>query len=295
VPVRPVRPLELRGKLFRASHVISAGLLTRSQLRSSAWRRVFPDVWACASLPLTHRLRALAAARLLLPGAVVSGRSAAVLWEAPLADEGDDVEVTVPPSFRGGSIPGIRLRRRALPDHDVVVRQGTRVTGRIRTALDLAEIRPLDDAVIAVDAFLVATRRPVGEVRAAAATGTGRHCRHVRRVLALADGLAGSPQETRLRLLLGRSDVPTPVAQHRVLEDGQFLARVDFAWPEHRLALEYEGTWHGAPQQVPEDRERLNRLFAAGWRVIFVTKDDLRRPERLLSRIRAGLSAPTFA
>jgi len=141
VPVRPIRPPELRGKLFRASQVISAGLLTRSQLRSSAWRRVFPDVWACASLPLTHQLRALAAARLLLPDAVVSGRSAAVLWEAPLAETDDDVELTVPPSFRGGSIPGIRLRRRILADHDVVVRQGTRVTERIRTALDLAETK----------------------------------------------------------------------------------------------------------------------------------------------------------
>jgi very-short-patch-repair endonuclease len=86
-----------------------------------------------------------------------------------------------------------------------------------------------------------------------------------------------------------------PVAQHAVRDRGQFVARVDFAWPDHRLALEYEGTWHGAPQQVPEDRERLNRLFTAGWRVIFVTKEDLRRPERLLVRIWAALSAPTSA
>ena len=106
---------------------------------------------------------------------------------------------------------------------------------------------------------------------------------------------AGSPQETRLRLLLGRSGLPRPVAQHEVRDARGFVARVDFAWPEHRLALEYEGEWHGAPQQVPADRERLNRLFVAGWRVIFVTKADLRRPERLLARIRAALPPPTFA
>jgi len=74
-----------------------------------------------------------------------------------------------------------------------------------------------------------------------------------------------------------------PVAQFEVRDVGGFAGRVDLAWPQHRLALEYEGTWHGAPQRVPEDRERLNRLFAAGWRVIFVTKTDLRRPERLLA------------
>jgi hypothetical protein len=50
----------------------------------------------------------------------------------------------------------------------------------------------------------------VTEMRTAAASLTGRNCRPVRRVLALADGLAGSPQETRLRLLLGRTGVPAP-------------------------------------------------------------------------------------
>jgi len=275
--------------------VIRAGLLTRSQLRSRAWLRVFPDVWACASLPLTHELRARAAARLLLPDSVVSGRSAAVLWGAQLAETDDDVELTVSPGFRGGSVPGIRLRRRVLADHDLVVRSGTRVTGRIRTALDLAALHPVDEAVVAVDAFLVATRTPVEEVRTAAASMTGRNCRHVRRVLDLADGLAESPQETRLRLLLGRSGIPRPVAQFGVREGRRFLGRVDFAWPGHKLALEYEGEWHGAPQQVVPDRERLNRLFSAGWRIIFVTKEDLRRPERLLARIRAALAASTFA
>jgi hypothetical protein len=281
--------------VFRGSHVLRAGLLTPAQLRSSAWQRLFPDIWACSSVALTHELRALAAARLLLPGAVVSGRSAGVLWDAPLADADDPVDLTVPPGFRGGVIPGIRLQRRSLPDEHVVVRRGARVTSRIRTALDLAAVRPVDEAVVAVDAFLVATRTSLEEVRTAAASLTGRNCRHVRRVLELADGLAGSPQETRLRLLLGRSGIPLPTAQFSVFEAGRFLARVDFAWPEHKLALEYEGTWHGAPQQVPEDRERLNRLFAAGWRVIFVTKDDLRRPERLLARIRAALTPSTFA
>ncbi|MGY1617587.1 endonuclease domain-containing protein [Geodermatophilus sp. SYSU D00691] len=295
MPPAPTRPPELRGKVFRASHVVRAGLLTRSHLGSTAWQRVFPDVWACSSLRLTHGLRVMAATCLLLPGAAASGASAATIWGARLAEADDDVDLTVPPGFRGGVVPGVRLRRRALGDDEVTVHRGIRVTTRIRTALDLAAIRPPDEAVVAVDAFLVATRTPVDDVRAAAARASGRDCRYVRRTLARADGLAQSPQETRLRLLLGRTDLPEPVAQHRVRDASGFAGRVDFAWPEHKLALEYEGEWHGAPQQVPEDRERLNRIFAAGWRVIFVTKRDLRRPERLLARIRAALAAPTFA
>ena len=38
------------------------------------------------------------------------------------------------------------------------------------------------------------------------------------------------------------------------------------------------------------DRARLNRLTAAGWRVVFVTAEDLREPERLLARITAVLA-----
>ncbi|WP_091537431.1 endonuclease domain-containing protein [Modestobacter sp. DSM 44400] len=68
------------------------------------------------------------------------------------------------------------------------------------------------------------------------------------------------------------------------------MARVDFAWPEHRLAVAYDGLWHGEPGQFAADRERLNRLLAAGWRVLFVTAADLRTPDRLIARIAAELT-----
>ena len=68
------------------------------------------------------------------------------------------------------------------------------------------------------------------------------------------------------------------------------VARVDFGWPEQRVAVEYEGRWHGEPQQVARDRARLNRLTAAGWRVVFVTAEDLREPARVIARIAAALA-----
>jgi hypothetical protein len=79
-----------------------------------------------------------------------------------------------------------------------------------------------------------------------------------RRACALADGRAESPQETRLRLLVGRSELPEPIAQFRVLDRGRFVARVDIAWPEHRVALEYDGLWPGDPRQFAADRARHN-------------------------------------
>jgi very-short-patch-repair endonuclease len=107
----------------------------------------------------------------------------------------------------------------------------------------------------------------------------------------LADGLAESPRETRLRLLLHRSALPSPVPQHTVRNGRRFVARVDFAWPELRLALEYDGVWHGEPGQFGRDRHRLNQLTDVGWMVIFVTAADLRRPDRLLARIERALAS----
>jgi very-short-patch-repair endonuclease len=70
-----------------------------------------------------------------------------------------------------------------------------------------------------------------------------------------------------------------------------FVARVDFAWPEAKVAVEYEGRWHGeSPQQVAADRRRLNRLTAAGWTVVFVTAADLHRPDEVIRRIAAALA-----
>jgi very-short-patch-repair endonuclease len=108
---------------------------------------------------------------------------------------------------------------------------------------------------------------------------------------ALADGLAGSPQETRLRLLICRSGLPTPVAQHRVLVHGREIARVDFAWPDRKVAVEYDGLWHAEPGQFAKDRGRLNRLREAGWTVVFVTAADMHRPTELIARIAAALAA----
>jgi len=67
VPVAPRRPAELQQRVFRGSTVVAAGILTPREPRSSAWQRIFRDVYACAEVAVTHELRAVAAAELLVP------------------------------------------------------------------------------------------------------------------------------------------------------------------------------------------------------------------------------------
>jgi very-short-patch-repair endonuclease len=288
VPVTAHVPPRLRGKAFRGSRAVAQGILTPNQLRSPAWRPLFRDVYVDATVDVTHRLRAEAAAHLLVPDAVVSGRSAAVLWGVDLAASGDDVELTVPPGTHARRHPGVRVRRARLDPGDIERRGGTRLTAPVPTAVRVASVLEGDDAVIAVDRLVVAGVVDLAALRARAAE-PGAASARVRLACARADGLAESPQETRLRLLMHRGRLPKPVAQYEVRDGGRFVARVDFAWPALKVAVEYDGRWHAAEDQFAKDRRRLNRLREAGWVVVFVTAADLHEPLRLLATIRTAL------
>ena len=59
---------------------------------------------------------------------------------------------------------------------------------------------------------------------------------------------------------------------------GRFVARVDLALPDSRLALEHDGrAVHDRADAFVSDRRRQNALVAAGWTVLRFTAEDLRR------------------
>lgn len=140
-----------------------------------------------------------------------------------------------------------------------------------------------------MDQFVASGIVDLAPVSAFATGLRGPGSARARAVCGLADGLAQSPQETRLRLLIHRSGLPHPVAHFRVVDGDRFIARVDFAWPDRRLALEYDGLWHAENAQFAKDRRRLNRLREAGWTVVFVTAADLHRPLELIASLAAVL------
>jgi very-short-patch-repair endonuclease len=215
-----------------------------------------------------------------------------VLWGVELAGPADDVEVTMPPPAHPRRLAGLRVRRAVIPPDHHWRRLDIPVTTAAATAVRLAGCLPGDDAVIAVDQMVAAGVVDLRSLRVLAAAGRGPGSARARAVCALAHGLAGSPQETRLRLLIHRSGLPSPVAQYRVSDrHGAFVGRVDFAWPDRKVAVEYDGLWHADERQFAKDRRRLNRLREAGWTVVFVTAADLHRPLELIARIASALTA----
>ena len=283
-------PDHLLHQPFRGADAVARGLLTPRQLRGASWRQLFPGVYVHEDVDVTHALRAIAAGALVLPDAVVTGASAAALWDVPLAGPDDDVELTRWPGEHPVRVAGLRVRRADMEERTVVRRRGVLVTTPEATAVRVAGALPPDAAVAAVDQLVHIARADLDEVRWLARIADGPNRRRAQTACALADGLAESPKETGLRLLLHRSPLPRPVAQHSVRQHGRFVARVDFGWPAQRLAVEYDGLWHRDPRQFIDDRQRLNRLTAAGWRVLFVTTADLARPGQVIARLSAALA-----
>jgi very-short-patch-repair endonuclease len=291
----PCKPDALRGRVFRRTDVLSRGLLTEDALRSSAWRRLFRGIYADAELPDSYGLRIRGASLFLPPSAAFSGRSAAYLHGATeLVDAHSLVDVTMPSPRRQGPVTGLRIHQVPLPSSDVCALNAQRTTTGLRTALDIARREPLTEAVTALDVLLARAVVGKGELREAAQADTARGARRVQQAVLLADPRAESQPESRLRVLLALAGLIAQPQYPVRNQDGTVVARVDLAFPDHRLAIEYDGAWHGDRRQFAKDRQRLNRLVAAGWTVIHVTAADLRDPGELVARIRALLSRPSF-
>ena len=275
-----------------APAAVSVAELRYAGVDAAAIRRA---VRASELLPLwhgTHLTRAGAldqrarwqATVALAPGCVLCGASAARLWEIEVPAEWPD-EVAVPPSVTQlRSRTGLVVRARTIGPEEQTRVRGLPVTTLARLVVDVAADRSAADAQWVVDQALRRGLRPGEVVTRRGQRGAAR----VRRLLAAGEPLSESPLESALRIQL--ADLGRPVAQHVVRDNGRFVARLDLAWPAHRVAVEADGLrWHELPEPLLRDRVRQNALTAAGWQVLRGTWPDAHRPEALRAALAAVL------
>ena len=202
--------------------------------------------------------------------------SAALLLGAYCAPRSDTpAEVTVPGDLRAH--PGLVVHRDRLRDDEVIALRGVVCTTPLRTAFDLARGPVRDEAVVAVDGL--ANRHRFHPDRLLDLHARDRGHRGVARVpgvVALASPYAGSPMETRLRLLIIKAGLPPPCVQC-VVQDPETRTAfwLDLAWPELMIGIEYEGAPHTEPGRVLRDIARHTRLVDLGWRIYRYTKREL--------------------
>jgi hypothetical protein len=287
-----LKSLGLHG-VFVGAHAVSEGALTQRQLKDGPYLRVLRGVYADPSMPRDHLLRCRAAALLLPEGAALGGRSAAAALGGPAPDFADPVTVVLPKNVQWRGPSGIRVHRAALPSTDrFLADDAMPCTVARRTAWDVAALETTTTAVGVLDAMLHAGLLDVADLQALVREGAGRwRSKRVRRAVELVDGRSESPPESWVRVACELAGLPSPVPQFDVVDDGVWLGRVDLAWPEQKVIVEYEGAYHFDGVQIARDDVRIARLVAAGWRVIRVAAHDLRDMDGVVRRIAQELGA----
>ncbi len=96
--------------------------------------------------------------------------------------------------------------------------------------------------------------------------------------------------ETRLLQMLRQNGLPDPVPQYEIYLGTRFVARVDFAYPDWRVAIEYESYQeHTGKAALIRDNPRRNAIISAQWKPIGVTPEDVRTGgQRVCAEIRAN-------
>lgn len=263
------------------------------RLQRGTWVRADQNVYRLSGAPITWEQQLLAPILSARPVAsvAVSHLAAAALHGIPGYGRGT-LELTAPRPFNLRR-PGIKIHSSNDLDRCRVVQVGgLPVTDVSRTILDLG--RTVGDARV-LRAIEWGRRHDLTDWPRMIST-LARHARRgrsgirrLRRVIvanAHRDEISDSDFELLVLALLLEHGLPEPVMHHRVYHQGRFVAEVDFAYPDRKLALEADGDVHLQADVRERDVPRQNDLVLAGWTVLRVTYEGYRRrPERLVADV----------
>ena len=226
------------------------------------------------------------------PDVVVSHRSAAWLWGAPVPGNGP-VELVTTREHQRTTVDGFVIHRLRDPRAvRGVPRRGLATTTPLRTLLDLGASMPMG-VLPALEHFVRSAHVTVPSVRSSLARERRKGRRGVAALHAALGELAGrgvvtdSELETAMRSLFRSAGCQGWVFHERV---GGY--EVDFCFPAERVVVEVDGwAFHGAQRDRWErDCERDLALAALGWLVVRLTwRMVTRQPASAIARLRAAL------
>ena len=277
------------------TRALRAGTIVR--IRQGAY--CLAPVWATAERVERHRLLTQAVVRRYDDQVARSHVSAVIAqggpdWGLPL----DQVHLT--------SLAGIGERTQAkIVHHRGALRVGDLrrddrgwITTPARSALDTAALVPRDPAVCVLDWVQqreLATR--VELEQGVAAMRAWPDTLNLKRKVDLSCGRCESVGETRTHLLCHDQHLPDPVPQFEIFHpSGRLAGRTDFAWPERRAMMEFDGIakylkFRREGETIEEcvlrekAREDLLRRLT-GWTLIRIVWADLARPVATARMIR---------
>ena len=276
----PHRNGALAGLAARQHHVVDRGELralgfddgaVSRRVAAGFLTRLYPAVFVVGPV-LTREGRFLGAVKACGEGAVLSHRSAAILWDLHKSASAR-IDVTVPFTSGVRSTKRIRVHRARRPI-ETTTRDGIPVTTVARTLADLAEVverRPLEKALEQAERLGLLDVRAIDAVADAQPGRRGPAL--VRRLVRAhaTHGMTRSALEDAFLALCDRHGIPRPAVNARV--EGM---EVDCVWPQARLVIELDSWhWHGNRRAFRGDRTKSRRLTLLGWTVVRITDDEL--------------------
>ncbi|MGN7250004.1 hypothetical protein [Arthrobacter sp. SAFR-023] len=168
-------------------------------------------------------------------------------------------------------------------DDEIVCVDGLMVTSRLRTWLDVARKMSVEELTVVAD-HLLRLPRPEFEARdephstpERLADMLDRHkgtpgIRKARLALELTRVGSDSAPETRLRLALEFAGLPEPQLNVRTELCSGVVRQPDMGYPEHRVAVEYEGDGHSEAEQIVRDIAREEDYGRGGWLLVRISK-----------------------
>jgi hypothetical protein len=220
------------------------------------------------------------------PQSVVTGPTAAFL-HGLTALPPTPVHLALPYETHKSKRAGVVIHNGADLQRDREERHGLPVLCLERVVSDLVCKAEPPDALALLDEVLA---RALEEVRPAVRRALRRRLqqrpdprgtRIGSRLVDLATGRAESPAESWLLWRVVDLGFPVPKVNVPVRDlDGRERYRIDLAWPELRIAIEYNG-YAAHLGRENEDAARISDLERRGWIVIVVDAGDLARTTRL--------------
>lgn len=269
------------------------GRLARGALVS-----VYPGILIPACQPITLNVLT-EAARLVDPDAIVVGEGARLLGWAAREASAAGVDVAVPSPLvlatarrpRGSS--HLDFVRRKIPESFVVDRGEVRFTAPEFTAVDLIPERGADvvDEVLRLAGARSAVSLALMWQALEATPHRGGNIAR-RRVLHSSRGQPWSEAERMLHGHLRRWGITGWEANHHVHLGGHHWF-LDVAFPKERVGLEFDSLdFHLGAEAFERDREKLNELEAAGWRMLQITWKLMQEPRRVKRWLQSILPTP---
>ena len=318
-----LRALIDRHGVFTRKEALALGYHDRAialLVRNGDWVRVrrgayiIADGWSGLGANGRYAVLSRAVLRQANTEVVLSHLSAANEYGAPLWDcDLSTVHVTRPDRRAGRAEAGVAQHRGVIApidgtrdgagEGDVQVRNGVPVMSATRTALELTTLLDVEHALVEIDYLLHqghTTREMLWERYESMCFWPRTLATDL--VLRLADGRSESVGETRTRFLCWSQHLPAPKPNFAILDErGVEFARVDLAWPELGVFLEFDGkvkyTEHlregeSVVDCVLREKQRESRICElTGWRCIRIVWSDLYRPAATAGRIRRLFSA----